>query len=152
MQNKPILRTAFRTTLLAAIAIAASMSTSAHETMPTGWCLSPTQQPQIVQTFSFTQQQIRNMALQAEQMLGPEGLIAEGLAEREADGRCGIVDRWKMANYLAQHYCAAQTGNATAIANITGPAGFFGPNHHATYNYGGGLQGSCAICTTKTEE
>jgi hypothetical protein len=145
-------RTTVRTSLLLAIAMATSMSTLGHETIPSGWCLAPGSQPQIAQTFSFTQPQMIALAQQVEQSLGPEGLIAAGLAPREADGRCGIVDRWLMANYIAQHYCTMQTGNATVIANFTGPSSFLSANHHGSYNYGGGLHGACAVCVSKIDE
>jgi hypothetical protein len=153
MPNATPLRSTARSFALLCFALTAPMSSLGHETMPAGWCQAPGAQPQIVQTFSFNQPQMVALAQQVEQTLGSEGLIAEGLAPREADGRCGIVDRWKMANYIAQNYCAMQTGNATAIANITGPTSFLSANHHSTYTYGGGLQGACAVCKTpKTEE
>jgi hypothetical protein len=136
-----------RLSTLAFIALAALTAPAlAHETAPANWCTAPNTQPQIASSFNFTRQQILTMAAEVEQALGPEGLIAEGLAERTADGRCGIVDRWKMAVYILQHHCAAQTGNANAIFNVTSPTSFLGPSHHTAYNYTGGVQGTCAIC------
>lgn len=152
MPNAFSLRPTVRSCALLCLALTASMSSLGHETMPAGWCQAPGAQPQIVQTFSFNSVQMATLAQQVEQSLGPEGLIAEGLAPREADGRCGIVDRWKMANYIAQNYCLVQTGNATAIANITGPFSFLSANHHNAYSYAGGLQGSCAVCETPKNE
>lgn len=131
--------------LLLAAALPATVR--AHETMPANWCANPDAKPQIVATFSFTRQQLRAMARQVEETLGPEGLIAEGLAEREADGRCGIVDRWNMATYIAQHYCGAASGNPNVIINITAPSAYSSPQHHTVFNYEDGLQGSCAVCT-----
>lgn len=139
-------RTTLPTLVLSALLAALPLSAAAHETLPAGWCLAPGAQPQIVQTFSFNQQQMVVMAQQVEQTLGPEGLIAEGLAPQLPDGRCGIVDRWLMANYIAQQYCQIQTGNSGAIANMSGPMSFLSGNHHNTYSYAGGLSGSCAVC------
>jgi hypothetical protein len=138
--------------LLFGLVLAMPSLARAHETLPANWCADPNKQtPQIVATFSFSEAQIRAMAQQVEQTLGPEGLIAEGLAPRMADGRCGIVDRWRMATYIAQQYCSTTTSAPGVIANITGPGSYLGPLHHQQYTYVGGLQGACAICVDQAE-
>lgn len=139
-------------TLCLALLVAATLPTTvhAHETMPANWCSAPNQTPVIVSTFSFSPEHLQTMATQTEQQLGPEGLIAEGLAERMPDGRCGIVDRWNMATYIAQTYCPATSGHPDAIIHITGPQSYVGSLHHATYRYTEGLEGACVVCTTAT--
>ncbi len=134
--------------LLLAAALPATVR--AHETMPARWCSAPNQTPVIVSTFSFSPAQLQSMATQTEQLLGPEGLIAEGLAERMPDGRCGIVDRWNMATYLAQTYCPSITGQPDAIIHITGPESYVSSSHHETYRYTEGLEGACVVCGTAT--
>jgi hypothetical protein len=119
-----------------------------HETMPAGWCSGPNETPVIVSTFGFSPAQMHAMADEAEQILGPEGLIAEGLAERLPGGRCGIVDRWNMATYLAKNHCPAATGHPDAIIHITGPTSYGSSTHHGDYDYDGGLHGSCVVCAT----
>ncbi len=143
---RPLLLTAL---LLLSVSVPV-VSISAHETMPTAWCVEPGAQPQIVSTFNFNKQQMLTMAQQVQETLGPEGLIAEGLAERMPDGRCGIVDRWKMAVYILQNHCEAQTASPNAIFNVTSPQAFLSPTHHVSYDFTGGVQGSCAVCATPT--
>jgi hypothetical protein len=119
-----------------------------HDTMPAQWCTGPNQTPVIVSTFSYNPVQLQTIAAETEELLGSEGLIAEGLAERMADGRCGIVDRWRMATYIAQSQCATISGHPNAIIDITGPSSYTGIAHHALYDYGHGLEGACVVCTT----
>lgn len=121
-----------------------------HETMPAGWCSGPNETPVIVSTFSFSPAQMHAMADETVQILGPEGLIAEGLAERLPGGRCGIVDRWNMATYLAQNHCPATSGNPNAIIHITGPVSYGSDSHHGDYSYDHGLEGACVVCATPT--
>lgn len=117
-----------------------------HDTMPANWCNGPNQTPVIVSTFSYAPTQLQTIADETAELLGPEGLIAEGLAERMSDGRCGIVDRWKMATYIAQTQCSAVGGHPDAIIHITGPASYNDSAHHSLYEYGHGLEGSCVVC------
>lgn len=139
-----------RSVLLAAALTALPMTVLAHDTMPANWCSGSNETPVIISTFSFTPEQLQATAEQVEQILGPEGLIAEGLAERMPDGRCGIVDRWRMATYIAQNHCPSASGNPNAIINITGPTSYTSSGHHEEYVYGAGLQGSCAVCASPT--
>lgn len=126
---------------------ALSLPALAHETMPATWCTAPNQTPQIITGFSFNKTQLKTMALQTVEQLGEEGLIAEGIAPRMADGRCGIVDRWLLTNYILQQYCAAATGDPDAYAYVGSSPTFLSPLHHQQYDYEA-VQGSCAVCTT----
>lgn len=130
-----------------AILCLAALPTLAHETMPATWCTAPNQTPQIATSFSFNKPALKTLALQTAQQLGEEGLIAEGLAQRMADGRCGIVDRWLMANYILQQHCAAATGNPDAYAYVSSSPTFLSTLHHQQYDFEA-VQGSCAVCTT----
>jgi len=133
----------FATALLCLVAL----PTLAHETMPATWCTAPNQTPQIATAFSFSKPQLKAMAMQTVEQLGEEGLIAEGIAERMPDGRCGIVDRWLLANYILQQHCAAATGDAGAYAYVGSSPTFLSPMHHQQYDYEA-VQGSCAVCVT----
>lgn len=136
--------------LLLASLVLLPASARAHETMPAGWCSGPNETPVIVSTFSFSPAQMHAMADEAVQILGPEGLIAEGLAERLPGGRCGIVDRWNMATYLARTHCPATSGHPGAIIHITGPVSYGSGTHHSDYSYDHGLEGACVVCATPT--
>ncbi|MFZ5638543.1 MAG: hypothetical protein ACOY82_18345 [Pseudomonadota bacterium] len=131
--------------LLLAVALLPSIARS-HETMPVSWCTGPNETPVIVSTFSFAPTSLQTIADQTAELLGPEGLIAEGLAERMSDGRCGIVDRWKMATYIAQNQCSALSGHPNAIIHITGPVSYNDSAHHSLYEYDHGLEGACVVC------
>lgn len=117
-----------------------------HDTMPADWCTGPNETPVIVSTFSYARPQLRSIADETAELLGSEGLIAEGLAPRLSDGRCGIVDRWNMATYIARTHCSALSGHPNAMIHITGPASYNDSAHHSLYDYSHGLEGACVIC------
>jgi hypothetical protein len=117
-----------------------------HDTMPANWCAGANETPVIVSTFAFTPVQLETIADQTAQALGSEGLIAEGLAERMSDGRCGIVDRWNMATYIARNHCSMLSGHPNAIIHITGPGTYTSSAHHSLYDYSHALEGSCVVC------
>ncbi|MBD8524279.1 hypothetical protein [Pseudomarimonas arenosa] len=119
---------------------------SAHETIPLRSCSGANTQVEVIGEFNFSRAELIAAARAVEQELGPEGLIEEGLAERGADGRCGIVDRWNMAAYIAQQTCIANTGIATAFAEITAPNSALTDDHHTRFGYSAGMSGMCAVC------
>jgi len=132
--------------LLLAIAVLIPATARPHETMPAGWCSGANETPVIVSTFSFSHTELQTIADETAQILGPQGLIAEGLAEELSDGRCGIVDRWNMATYIAQNHCSTINGHPNAIIHITGPATYGSSSHHTQYDYSQGLEGACVVC------
>ncbi|WP_395794530.1 hypothetical protein [Aquimonas sp.] len=117
-----------------------------HDTLPAHWCTGPDETPVIASTFSFAPTQLQSIADETAELLGSEGLIAEGLAPRLSDGRCGIVDRWNMATYIARTQCSALSGHPNAMIFITGPASYNDSAHHSLYDYSHGLEGACIVC------
>lgn len=106
---------------------------SAHETVPKDWCLDEATTPDIVDTFQFNGQQLRELV-----------------------DKCGIVDLvkspddWTQASAAVAMYCADK-GDASQLPMpfVSGPKGYVTPLHHEQYRLDNGLSGACAVCVKK---
>lgn len=116
------------------VTLAGTTTISAHETVPKDWCVDEATTPDIVDTFQFNGQQLRELV-----------------------DKCGIVDLvkspddWTQASAAVAMYCA-EKGDASqaAVPFVSGPKGYVTPLHHDKYRLDSGLGGVCAVCVKKT--
>ncbi len=120
------------------LGLTACLPIYAHDTIPVNWCTNPGTEPVIVEKFDFDEAAL--LKLQDD-----FGLHLHGRGS-DAD-KCGIVDKWLLANSIAQHYCnAIVPKHLSPVPYITGPEIFLDENHHKTYSLSDGLVGSCFVC------
>jgi len=104
----------------------------AHETIPKDWCSGESQQPLVLETFSFSGDQLRQLAI-----------------------KCGIVDQvkpgddWSTASAVIGEYCnSLALSTDEPVPFISGPKSYGVSAHHDSYSLDAGLSGICAVCVT----
>jgi hypothetical protein len=137
--------------LIALLSLSSVATLSAHDTLPSNWCIKPTTQPRIVSTFDFSPVELQAYSNQFPNIDHPVCYIDPDTGERKCVDNHGIVDNWSAASRMSHAYCAA--ASSEAIPFVTGPAQFNDPDeHHAGYDFNLRLTGVCVVCVPRDPE
>jgi hypothetical protein len=122
------------------LGLTACLPAFAHDTIPVDWCTDSGTAPVIVETFNFDGAELLRLKDEFGLHLHSDGLGSD-------TDLCGIVDKWRLANRIAQQHCnAIVPEDLSPVPYITGPDTFVGDKHHKTYDFSEGLVGSCFVC------
>jgi hypothetical protein len=130
----------WRALLLNALFLASSATyVSAHETLPSEWCIDPGTEPHILSEFEFSPDELQAYA----ERNSPKDNLSSDTGPEYPNH--GIVDRWYWANQMSHAYCAAI--GRSAMPFVIRPVEFNDPqNHHESYNFDNPLIGVCVVC------
>jgi hypothetical protein len=136
------------------VANAVANAVSAHDTLPSTWCVAPNTRPVATAQFVFTPAQLAAYRDAHDEESGSvDGTQCDMLKT------CGIVDDWFWANRMAHDYCdggldagAARSGLVSKqppMPFVSSPADYNARDHHALYRFSdGNLVGLCVACPT----
>jgi hypothetical protein len=121
--------------LVGMLAVAASFSAMAHDTLGRDWCADPHAVPVILETFEFQKQDL----IELSSWVVPAADL----------DKCGMVDRsqWHSAMHVSTNFCAeVSQGDENVRAIVLEPHAYLASRHHNDYTFAEGLKGVCVYC------